>query len=120
VGEDLRAQATALPTALDQAVARYDLRSACAAIVALAEAGNRFIEVEAPWQLAKKAEAGDAWAARRFEAVIDAVLTACRAAADELRPFLPDGAARLAAQLASVETNPAPVFPRITVGQTTT
>ena len=40
-------------------MARYDFRDACAAIVALAEAGNRFIETEVPWQLAREAEAGD-------------------------------------------------------------
>jgi methionyl-tRNA synthetase len=112
VGEALRAQAAALAAAVDDALARYDFRSACAAIVALAEAGNRFIETEAPWQLARKAEAGDDDAAQRFEAVIDAVLTACRVAADELRPFLPDGAARLVAQSA-------PAFPRIGVQQIT-
>ncbi len=112
VGADLRAQTAALPTAVDHALARYDFRSACAAIVALAEAGNRFIEAEAPWQLVTRAEAGDGRAAERFAAVIDAVLTACRVAADELGPFLPEGAARLAAQLASRETRPAPAFPR--------
>ncbi|MBV9920993.1 MAG: class I tRNA ligase family protein, partial [Pseudonocardia sp.] len=112
VGEDLRAQTAALPAAVDDALARYDFRGACAAIVALAAAGNRFIETEAPWQLARKAETGDADAAQRFEAVIDAVLTACRVAADELRPFLPDGATRLVA-------HPAPAFPRISVEQTT-
>jgi methionyl-tRNA synthetase len=113
VGADLRAQAAALPTAVDDAVARYDFRGACAAIVALAEAGNRFIESEVPWQLARQADAGDAHAARRFEAVIDAVLTACRVAADELRPFLPDGATRLVAQLTPGAVPSAPAFPRI-------
>ena len=91
VGADLRAQTAALPTAVDHALARYDFRSACAAIVALAEAGNRFIEAEAPWQLVTRAEAGDGRAAERFAAVIDTVLTACRVAADELGPFLPRG-----------------------------
>ena len=113
VGANLRAQTAALPTTVDHALARYDFRSACAAIIALAEAGNRFIEAEAPWQLVKRAEAGDSQAAQRFEAVIDTVLTACRVAADELGPFLPDGAARLAAQLASRETRSAQAFHRI-------
>ena len=72
VDADLRAQAAALPTAVDDAVDRYDVRGACAAIVALAAAGNRFLETEAAWQLARRAEAGDVPAARRFVAVIDA------------------------------------------------
>ena len=113
VGADLRAQAAALPTAVDDAVARYDVRGACAAIVALAAAGNRFLESEAPWQLARQDGAGDAPAARRFEAVVDAVLSACRVAATELRPFLPDGADRLIAQLAPGARSTAPAFPRI-------
>jgi methionyl-tRNA synthetase len=113
VGADLRARTAALPTAVDDAVARYDFRDACAAIVALAEAGNRFIETEVPWQLAREADAGDVYAARRFEAVIDAVLGACRVAAAELRPFLPDGATRLAAGLTPGAVQPAPAFPRI-------
>jgi len=113
VDADLRAQAAALPTAVDDAVDRYDVRGACAAIVALAAAGNRFLESEAPWQLARRAEAGDVPAARRFEAVIDAALSACRVAAAELRPFLPGGADRLIAQLAPGARPSAPAFPRI-------
>jgi len=94
-------------------VARYDVRGACGAIVTLAAAGNRFLETEAPWQLARQAGAGDAPAARRFEAVIDAVLSACRVAGAELRPFLPDGADRLIAQLAPGARPSTPAFPRI-------
>jgi methionyl-tRNA synthetase len=113
VGADLRSQAAALPIAVADAVARYDVRGACAAIVALAAAGNRFLEIEAPWQLARRAAAGDVPAARRFEAVIEAVLSACRVGAAELRPFLPDGASRLIAQLAPGARPSAPAFPRV-------
>jgi methionyl-tRNA synthetase len=112
-GQDLREQTAALRGVVDHAVEGYDFRAACEAIIALAESGNRFIEAEAPWLLAKAAEAGDADAAQRFEAVIGAVLSACRVAAAELVPFTPDGAARLSAQLASTETKPGPAFPRI-------
>jgi methionyl-tRNA synthetase len=112
-GQDLREQTAALRGVVDHAVQGYDFRAACEAIIALAESGNRFIEAEAPWLLAKAAEAGDADAAQRFEAVIGAVLSACRVAAAELVPFTPDGAARLSAQLASTETKPGPAFPRI-------
>lgn len=120
VGEDLREQTAALPTAVDQALARYDFRSACEAIITLAEAGNRFIEAEAPWQLAKTADTGDTHAAQRFKAVIDTILAACRVAADELLPLIPNGATRLAAQLESHQTKPTPAFPRITEQGTTT
>lgn len=114
VGEKLRAQAAALSAKVDVAVAAYDFRAACSAITALAEAGNRFIEAEQPWHLAKAAASGNQDAAERFEDVIDAVLTACRAAADELAPFIPEGAARLSAQLRASTATLAPAFPRIT------
>jgi len=115
VGDELHQQAAALPAVVDHALARYDFRAACEAIIALAEAGNRFIEAETPWQLAKAADAGDTHAAQRFEAVLDTILAVCRVAADELTPLVPEGAARLAAQLNLNEANKhASAFPRIT------
>ncbi|QTE29440.1 methionine--tRNA ligase [Pengzhenrongella sicca] len=113
VGASLRAAAAALPAIVDGALARFDFRAACEAIAGLAEAGNRFIESEAPWRLATAADAGDLAAAARFEAVIDALLDLCRVAAAELEPFVPDGSARLADQLAAAVTKPTPAFPRI-------
>jgi methionyl-tRNA synthetase len=120
VGADLRTQTAAPPAAVDQALTRYDFRTACEAIIALAEAGNRFIEDEAPWHLAKTADTGDTYAAQRFEAVIDTILAACRVAADELVPFIPNVATRLTTQLEPHQTKPAPAFPRITQQGTTT
>lgn len=113
VGDSLRRQAADLPTAVDAALTRYDFRAACQAIVALSQAGNRFVEDEAPWNLAKAADADAPGAAERFEAVIDVVLHVCRVVAEELRPFVPDGAARLSAQLATTDDKPEPAFPRI-------
>jgi methionyl-tRNA synthetase len=114
IGERLYAQASALPAAIDAALANYDFRAACGAITALAEAGNRFIEAEAPWHLANAAATGDTVAAGRFHGVIDPLLSVCRVAADELVAFIPDGATRLRAQLDSNTAKPAPAFPRIT------
>ena len=113
VGGDLRAAGAALPATIDDALARYDFRAACEAIAGLAEAGNKFIETEAPWRLAKAADAGDPEAAARFEAVIDTLLHTCRIAADELEPFVPDGSARLTDQLTAPASTPTPAFPRI-------
>lgn len=113
VGTDLLTTAAALPAAVDAALSRYDLRAACEAVVGLAEAGNRFVENEAPWRLAKAADAGDADAAARFEAVIATLLTICQVAAEELEPFTPDGSARLVAQLAAPAGRPTPAFPRL-------
>ncbi|WP_066462913.1 methionine--tRNA ligase [Sanguibacter suarezii] len=114
VGGALRAAAASLPTTIDAALARYDFRAACEAIAGLAEAGNRFVEAEAPWHLASAADAGDTAAAARFEAVIGTLLHICRVAAQELEPFVPDGAARLTARLRA-QGAPAPVFPRLVV-----
>lgn len=113
VGADLRAAAAALPATVDAALGRYDFRAACEAIAGLAEAGNKFIETEAPWRLAKAADAGDIEAAARFEAVIDTLLHTCQIAADELEPFVPDGSARLTDQLSAPAGTPTPAFPRV-------
>jgi methionyl-tRNA synthetase len=113
VGDELRETAGNLASVIDRALARYDVRAACEALVGLAESGNSFIEAEAPWRLAEAAASGDAAAAARFVAVIDTLLAVCRTAADELRPFLPDGAARLNAQLDRAEGTPVAAFPRI-------
>ncbi|MGZ4533584.1 MAG: class I tRNA ligase family protein, partial [Mycobacteriaceae bacterium] len=114
VGLDLRDHAARLPAVVDASLARYDFRAACVAIAGLAEAGNRFIESEAPWRLAKAADASDEDAAARFEAVIDTLLDVCRTAALELEPFVPDGSARLITQLTGTADKPAAAFPRIT------
>lgn len=113
VGVGVRAAARALPDGVDAALARYDLRSACEAITGLVEQGNRFIEGEAPWRLARAADAGDLEAAARFEGVVDALVELCRVAAHELAPFVPDGAARLVEQLDAGVGRPVPAFPRI-------
>ena len=64
--------------------------------------------------LAKAAEAGDAGAGERFDVVIATLLHLCRTVADELEPFVPDGAERLHVQLAAVGSRPEPAFPRLT------
>jgi methionyl-tRNA synthetase len=112
VGRELLDAAATLPARVDAALARYDFRSACAAVTGLAEAGNRFIELEAPWHLAKAADAGDVEAAARFTAVIDTLLLTCRVAAGELQPFVPTGAAHLTNQLDNAGSRPTPAFPR--------
>jgi len=105
-----------LPGRVDTALDHYDFRSAGSAITELAEEGNRFIEAEAPWHLARVADMGDDAAARRFEAVIALLLTSCRAAARELEAFLPSGATRLLAHLEPTVQAVVPVFPRLHTG----
>lgn len=113
VADALLEAAAALPDTVDSALARHDFRAACQAIAALAEAGNRFIEAEAPWHLATTADAGDDNAASRFEAIIGVLLELCRMAADELEPFVPEGSARLTEQLAHWGRQLTRSFPRL-------
>lgn len=116
VGEEVRAAARDLPAAVDAALARYDLRGACEAITGLVELGNRFVESEAPWRLARAADAGDVEAAARFDGVVGALVELCRAAAQELQPFVPEGSRRLVEQLdggcGTEAGRPVPGFPR--------
>lgn len=111
--EKLRARVDALPAAVDEALARYDIRAACQAVVAVAEAGNRYVEAQAPWALAKAAEAGDEAAGERCDVVLGTLLHLCRTVADELEPFVPAGAARLRDQLRRVGERTDPAFPRL-------
>ncbi|MGI5380350.1 hypothetical protein ACQEV2_40175 [Streptomyces sp. CA-251387] len=55
-------------------------------------------------------------AAERLDAILATLVTACRVLADELRPFIPDAAARIAGQVTPVEESlPSanPLFPRL-------
>ena len=113
VGQALRAAVGSLPSAVDAALLRYDLRGACEAITGVVEQGNRFIEDEAPWRLARAADAGDAPAAARFEVVVGVLHDLCRAAAEELGPFVPDGARRVLEQLEAPGGPVVPAFPRL-------
>ncbi|MFZ0322615.1 MAG: class I tRNA ligase family protein, partial [Actinomycetes bacterium] len=108
----LVARAQALRQLVDDALDRYDFRAATRAICSLAEEGNRFIEAEAPWALAKQAASGDPVAATRLQSTLASLLFACRTAALELAAFVPEGAERLLAQLDAPTQRPSPVFPR--------
>jgi methionyl-tRNA synthetase len=94
--------AAALPAAIDRALAVFDLRAATDAITTVVTAANRYVEAERPWQLDRHGE--------RLDVVLAGLVTACRALAHELTPFLPEGAARIRAQLDGQA--PQPVFPR--------
>lgn len=98
------------PAAVEVAIGGYDFRRATAAVWRVVEEANRYVERVRPWHLAK---AGD-------EAGLDAALSllvrACRAVADQLAPFVPETAARVAAQCAPVDGRlpaPHPIFPRL-------
>jgi methionyl-tRNA synthetase len=79
-----------VPARIDQALAAFDFRAALDALWSLVDVGNRLVETERPWQLP---------ATPRFDEILSTLLALSRLAATELSPFLPDGSARLLAQL---------------------
>ncbi|WP_035812844.1 methionine--tRNA ligase [Jiangella gansuensis] len=114
-GHPLVIAADALPDAVDRALAIFDLRAATAAIGAVVDQGNRTVEGERPWELARRATAGDTAAAAHLANVLGVLVHACRALAGELEPFLPAGATRLCDQLGDGAGvgRPEPVFQRL-------
>ncbi|MFI5491377.1 methionine--tRNA ligase [Actinoplanes sp. NPDC051859] len=106
----------ALETTVDGALAVFDFRAATDAIWTVVAAANRLVETERPWELAARERAGDDAAGARLDTVLAVLVQACRSLAHQLSPFVPDGAARLSAQLGAEPQvgSPQPAFPRLT------
>jgi methionyl-tRNA synthetase len=104
------------PDAVQAALARFDFRAAAAAVFAIVDEANRYIEQAEPWHLGRAERAGDSAAGRRLDEVLGALLAACQVLAAEIWPFLPDLAARVAAacdDFGGTLPKPQRVFPRI-------
>src|SRR6185295_18688995 len=84
---DLAATGTATRAHVDDALARYDLRAATAAIVALVDAANRYVDATRPWELLDNRDA--------VRAALAPLVHATRTIAAELDPFVPELAARV-------------------------
>ncbi len=91
----LRALYGELPSVIDQALARFDLRGATTALWEVVAEANRFVSTTQPWELARAASAGDDRTAKRLGAVLAVLLDACRVISVELQPFLPFAADRI-------------------------
>ena len=138
--QSLAAVGAAVGGRLRAAIERdYDPQAALAAIWEVVARANRYVEETAPWALARAARNGDTpdgkAAGRRLDAVLYHLAEALRLVAESLRPFLPDTAARIAAQLGvepadaswtealswgrlplgTVAQPPQPLFPRLEV-----
>jgi methionyl-tRNA synthetase len=98
------------------ALEEFDFRQATAAVWAIADEANRFVNRVRPWQLAK-AEQDGAGAEGRLDAALGTLLDACQVLGRELSPFLPDAAARITAQCTPDGDgrlpSPSPVFRRL-------
>lgn len=97
---ELRAIADRLSARVDAALAAFVPDEAVAGIVELLDAGNRYLEVIAPWRLARTDR--DAAVAALY-----APLEAARFAAGELLPFVPGVAQTIADRLGNPDLAPA-------------
>jgi methionyl-tRNA synthetase len=103
----LAAASEALAGQIDAALARFDVRTAAAAVWALVEEGNRTVDRERPWALGS--------ADPHLYNVLTTLVLACRTIANEITPFLPESAALLQERLGEGECvgHGPPVFPRL-------
>jgi methionyl-tRNA synthetase len=110
VGRELVDLSAGLSAGVDRSLSGFDFRGATDAIWAVVTAANRFVEAERPWDLARRDRHGD-----RLDAVLATLVGAGRDITRELAPFLPEGCARLAAQLGRgrLVATPQPAFPRL-------
>ena len=88
------------PAAIDEALARFDLRAGAAALWQLVDEANRFVTNTRPWELAKR-EASDPHARAALDETLALLLAACDLLARELAPFLPAAARRIELALAT-------------------
>lgn len=105
---DVLHQVWQLPGQVDIALTRFDLRTAAGTSIESAGAVNRYLQVTQPWLLDD--------ADPRLDQILATALSACRVVVDELTPFVPAGAARLARQVGVGPSVGAadPVFSRLT------
>ncbi|WP_369264912.1 methionine--tRNA ligase [Streptomyces sp. R35] len=104
------------PGLIDAALADFDFRRAISAAWGIVEEANRCIDTARPWELARAERQGEDVATSQLDAVLATLVTACRVLADELRPFIPDAAARIAQQVTPVDGSlptAHPLFPRL-------
>jgi methionyl-tRNA synthetase len=96
----LRAACGEAPETIAHALDAGDVRPATAALRRIVDEANRYVETTGPWTLAAAERTGGDPV--RLDAVLGDLLFACRVLAGELEPFLPDAAARIAAQCTPV------------------
>ena len=75
------------------------LHEALGALWEFVGAGNRFVEAEQPWAIARAVKAGEEGAAERLRLVLGDLVEACRLVALAVAPVMPDLAPRVMSQL---------------------
>jgi methionyl-tRNA synthetase len=115
-GEDLAAAIGRADGRIAAALDEFDFREATAAVWAIADEANRFINRVRPWELAAAERAGDGSGGPRLDDVLHLLFGACSGLGDRLTPFLPDAATRIAAQCTArdgILPPASPVFRRL-------
>lgn len=95
----LKTIADTVPARMDAALDAFDFREAIAAAWEIVTRANKFVEDEKPWEIAKAAKASDADADARLDVVLADLIEAIRVLGVVMSPFIPEGSARIAAQL---------------------
>jgi methionyl-tRNA synthetase len=116
LGAELVNAYQALPHLIDGALARLDFRTATCAIWSVVQAGNRLVETQRPWELARREKQGDHAAATQLDELLSVLTEACQILAAELQPFIPTGSSVLSSQFHTADGSiapPAPVFARL-------
>lgn len=87
------------PGVIDDALSRFDIRSAAAALWSLVEEANRYVAATRPWELATAESDGDAGAGAsagtNLDEVLGVLVGACRRLGREFQPFLPAASERI-------------------------
>ncbi len=108
--QDLVPRLRRLPQEIDEALEKLDFVSALEHIWALIGRANKYIEETKPWNLKKEGQV------RSLESFIAVLIAVLRAVAAETAPFMPQVAAKIAAQIGPEKVaKTAPLFPRIDV-----
>ena len=98
--ELIRGRAATLPARVEEAIQRYALHEAIAAVGELVREANRYVETTAPWHLAK------AGAQSRLATVLWHITEAARVAAWHLLPVLPRAGAEAHRRLSGHSPQP--------------
>jgi methionyl-tRNA synthetase len=124
VDDDLRAPARAMAADVERALENLEFSFALEAVRGVVTAANRYVDSTQPWTLAKTDR-------ERLATVMSSLIEALRLIALELRPFMPEAAERMLAQLGltsegvgpatwgggpaaiKVAEKPTPLFPKI-------
>jgi methionyl-tRNA synthetase len=92
-----------VPDLVHGALTGYDFRAATDAVWRIVDEIGRYLAAARPWELT-----GD-----RFDVVLATLMAACRTLANELTPFLPVVAGRIADQcFSTTRVPPTPIWPR--------